>query len=150
MLEWVTITLSRGSSWPKDWTCISCIGRCILCHRATTRKPLGQSLCAYFQVLMLERCTAHKRHGEGNGNPLQYSCLKNSVDRGAFCAAVCGVAQSQIRLKWLSMHACIGEGNDNSLQYSCLENPRDRGAWAMGLHGVGHDWSDLAAAAAAA
>ena len=39
-----------------------------------------------------------------------------------------GVAQSQTRLKQLSMHACIREGNNNPLQYSCLENPMDRGA----------------------
>ena len=33
--------------------------------------------------------------GEGNGNPLQYSCLENSVDRGAWWAAVHGVTKSQ-------------------------------------------------------
>ena len=36
--------------------------------------------------------------GEGNGNPLQYSCLENPVDGGAWWAAVYGVAQSQTRL----------------------------------------------------
>ena len=36
--------------------------------------------------------------GEGNGNPLQYSCLENSVDRGAWWATVHGVAKSQTRL----------------------------------------------------
>ena len=34
--------------------------------------------------------------GEGNGNPLQYSCLENSMDRGAWQAAVHGVAKSRI------------------------------------------------------
>ena len=33
--------------------------------------------------------------GEGNGNPLQYSCLENSMDRGACWAAVHGVAESE-------------------------------------------------------
>ena len=33
--------------------------------------------------------------GEGNGNPLQYSCLKNSMDRGAWWATVHGVTKSQ-------------------------------------------------------
>ena len=37
--------------------------------------------------------------GEGNGNPLQYSCLENPVDRGAWWATVHGVAQIQTRLK---------------------------------------------------
>ena len=47
--------------------------------------------------------------------------------------------------------SCIGEGNGNPLQCSFLENPRDGGAWwaaVYGVHRVGHDWSDLAAAAA--
>ena len=40
--------------------------------------------------------------GEGNGNPLQCSCLENPRDGRAWWAAVSGVAQSQTRLKWLS------------------------------------------------
>ena len=36
--------------------------------------------------------------GEGNGNPLQYSCLGNPMDREAWQAKVCGVAKSQTRL----------------------------------------------------
>jgi len=36
--------------------------------------------------------------GEGNGNPLQYSCLENPIDRGAWQATVHGVAKSQTRL----------------------------------------------------
>ena len=40
--------------------------------------------------------------GEGNGNPLQCSCLENPRDGRAWGAAICGVAQSQTQLKWLS------------------------------------------------
>ena len=40
--------------------------------------------------------------GEGNGTPLQYSCLENPMDGGAWWAAVYGVAQSRTRLKRLS------------------------------------------------
>ena len=40
--------------------------------------------------------------GEGNGNPLQCSCLENPRDGAAWCAAVYEVAQSRTRLKWLS------------------------------------------------
>ena len=40
--------------------------------------------------------------GEGNGNPLQYSCLENPRNRGAWWAAVYGVAERQTELKQLS------------------------------------------------
>ena len=43
--------------------------------------------------------------GEGNGNPLQCSCLENPRDRGTWWAAVYGVAQSQTRLKQLSSNS---------------------------------------------
>ena len=45
--------------------------------------------------------------GEGLGNPLQYSSLENSMDRGAWCATVHGVARSRTYLKWLSTHALV-------------------------------------------
>ena len=78
----------------------------------------------------------HQLPGEGNGNPLQYSCLENPVHRGALWAAVHRVAQSRTQLKRLSMHACIGEGNGNPLQYSCLENPRYGASWWAVVCGV--------------
>ena len=43
-----------------------------------------------------------RSHGAEDGTPLQYSCLENPMDGGAWWAAVHGVAQSQPRLKWLS------------------------------------------------
>ena len=43
--------------------------------------------------------------GKGNGNPLQYSCLENPRDRGAWWAAIYGVAQSWTWLKWLSSNS---------------------------------------------
>ena len=55
--------------------------------------------------------------GEGNGNPLQCSCLENPRDRGASWAAIYGVAQSRTQLKWLSSSSssylmpCICWGN---------------------------------------
>ena len=95
---------------------------------------------------------------EGNGNPLQYNCLENPMDRGAWQAAVYGVTKSRTRLSYFThfIHnvgfpagsevkasvcnavdlgsipgsgRCPGEGKGNSLQYSCLENPMDGGAW---------------------
>ena len=51
------------------------------------------------------------RIGEGNGNPLQCSCLENPRDGRAWWADVCGVAQSQTRLKWLSSSSSSNEVN---------------------------------------
>ena len=45
--------------------------------------------------------------GEGNGNPLQYSCLENPRDGGTWWAAIYGVAQSQTRLKRLSSSSSV-------------------------------------------
>ena len=44
--------------------------------------------------------------GEGNGNPLQCSCLENPRDGGAWWAAVYGISQSRTWLKWLSSSSC--------------------------------------------
>ena len=49
-----------------------------------------------------DRATSLSHIGEGNGNPLQCSCLENPRDGGAWWAAVYGVAQSRTRLKRLS------------------------------------------------
>ena len=75
-------------------------------------------------------------NGEGNGTPLQYSCLENPMDGGAWWAAIHGVAKSQTRLHFHFSLLCIGEGNGNPLQCSCLENPRDGGAWWAAVYGV--------------
>ena len=75
--------------------------------------------------------------GEGNGTPLQHSCLENPMDGGAWWAAVHGVAKSQAHLTSLSLSlSCTGEGNGNPLQCSCLENPRDSGFWWAAIYGV--------------
>ena len=54
--------------------------------------------------------------GEGNGNPLQCSCLENPRDGGAWWAAVYGVAQSRTRLKRLSSSS--SRRNINNLRYA--------------------------------
>ena len=43
--------------------------------------------------------TGSARDREGNGTPLEYSCLENPIDRGAWCAAVHGLTRSQTRLR---------------------------------------------------
>jgi len=51
--------------------------------------------------------------GEGNGNPLQYYCLENPMDRGAWYATVYGVAKSPTRLSNFTMQA----SRKNKLDY---------------------------------
>ena len=52
----------------------------------------------------LHSFTSYFITGEGNGNPLQYSCLENPMDRGAWWALVHVVTESWTRLMWLSTH----------------------------------------------
>ena len=74
--------------------------------------------------------------GEGNGNPLQCSCLENPRDGGAWWAAVYRVAQSWTRLKWLSSHRDLArvdslwqteiEKEDHSPRYAFVIEERNR------------------------
>ena len=83
--------------------------------------------------------------GEGNSNPLQYSCLENPMDGGAWWAAVHGVPKSRTQLSefTFSSLSCIGEGHGNPLQCSCLENPRDGGPWWAAVYGVAQSQTRL-------
>ena len=92
--------------------------------------------------------------GEGNGTPLQYPCLENPMDGGAWWAAVHGVAKSQTRLSDFTLifhfHALEKElaAHSNVLAWRIPGTEEPGGLLSMGSHRVGHDWSDLAAAAA--
>ena len=107
--------------------------------------------------------------GEGNGNPLQYSCLENPMDRGAWRATVHGVTRVGHDLVTkpsiilggfpggsdskesacnagdlgliLGSGRFPGEGNGYPRQYSCLENSMDREAWQATVHGIAKSWT---------
>ena len=100
--------------------------------------------------------TALRIYGEGDGTPLQYSCLENPMDGGAWKAAVHGVTEGQTRLsnfiftfhfnaleKEMATHSSV-------LAWRIPGTGEPGGLPSMGSHKVGHDWSNLAAAAAAA
>ena len=59
--------------------------------------------------------------GEGNGNPLQYSCWENPMDRGAWWAPVHGVAKSRTQL---SMHAVISKRLHYAELLKCTETQK--------------------------
>ena len=94
--------------------------------------------------------------GEGDGTPLQYSCLENPMDGGAWWAAVHGVAKSRTRLSDFTFtfhfHAWEEEMATHSsvLAWRIPGTGGPGGLPSMGSHRVGHNWSDLAAIAAAA
>ena len=90
--------------------------------------------------------------GEGNGTPLQYSCLENPMDGGAWWAVVHGVSKSRT---WLSdftvtfhFHALEKEMATHSsvLAWRIPGMGEPGGLPSMGSLGVRHDWSNLAAA----
>ena len=99
--------------------------------------------------------SASLKLGEGNGTPLQYSCLENPMEGGAWWAAVHGVTKSRTQLsnftfpfhfhaleKAMATHSSV-------LAWRIPGTAEPGGLPPMGWHGVGHDWSDSAAAAAA-
>ena len=91
--------------------------------------------------------------GEGPGTLLQYSCLENPMDGGAWWAAVHGVARSQTRLSDFTFifhfHALEKEMATHSsvLAWRIPGTAEPSGLPSMGWHRVGHNWSDLAAVA---
>ena len=91
--------------------------------------------------------------GEGNGTPLQYSCLENPMNGGAWWATVHGVAENRTRLCDFTFtfhfHALEKEMATHSsvLAWRIPGTGEPGGLPSMGSHRVGHNWSDLAAAA---
>ena len=88
----------------------------------------------------------HVLLGEGNGKPLQYSCLENPMDGGAWWATVHQGGYELVATERLHFHFSLsrnGEGNGNPLQCSCLENPRDSGAWWAAVCGVAQSRTQL-------
>ena len=93
--------------------------------------------------------------GEGNGTLLQYPCLENPRDRGAWWAAVPGVVKSRTRLSDFTFTFHFHTLENEMATHSSILAWRIPGTGSLvgcRLWGrrVGHDWSDLAAAAAAA
>ena len=98
-------------------------------------------LCVSSHYLILPRVSS----GEGNGTPLQYSCLENPMDRGAWEAAVHGVAKSQTRLSdfpfTFHFHALEEEMATHSsvLAWRIPGTVGPAGLPSLGSHRVGHD-----------
>ena len=85
-------------------------------------------------------------NGEGNGTPLQYTCLENPMDGGAWWAAVHGVAKSQTRLSDFTFtfhfHALEKEMATHS-SVLAWRIPGTGGAWWAAVCGVAQSWTRL-------
>ena len=107
-----------------------------------------------FECLHYFCCSLHMYGGEGNGTPLQYSCLENPMDGGAWWTAIHGFAESRTRLSDFTFtfhfHALEKEMATHSsvLAWRIQGMGEPGGLPSMGSHRVGYDWNDLAAAAA--
>ena len=98
----------------------------------------------YLIVVLIYICLM-TNDGEGNGNPLQYSCLENPMDGGAWWAAVHGVARSQTQLSDFTFtfhfHALEEEMATHSsvLAWRIPGTGESGGLPSLGSHRVGHD-----------
>ena len=106
-------------------------------------------VCDLFYILLVFCCR------EGNGTPLQYSCLENPMDGVAWWASVHGIAKSRTRLSDFTFtfhfHTLETEMATHSsvLAWRIPGMGEPRGLPFMGSHRIRHNWSDLATAAAA-
>ena len=114
----------------------------------------GLQICSIKYSAVLVCALEPLTYREGNGTPLQYSCLENPMDGGAWWAAVHGVVKSRRRLRnftfTFQFHALEEEMATHSsvLAWRIPGTGEPGGLPSMGSHRVGHDSSDLAAAAA--
>ena len=142
---------SEKTEWLSMHTCTCCyLFKC----RPSSVNPLAFPWTVftfshiYFSLLLLSLTVPY--FGEGNGTPLQYSCLQNPMDGGAWEAAVHGVAKSRTRLsdfaftfhfraleKEMATHSSV-------LAWRIPGTGEPGGLPSTGSHRVGHDWSDLA------
>ena len=104
------------------------------------------------RTILWKMSGAQVHNGEGNGTPLQYSCLENPMDGGAWKAAVHGVAEGRTRLSDFTFtfhfHALEKEmATHSSVLARRIPGTEEPGGLpSMGSHTVGHDWSNLAIA----
>ena len=109
--------------------------------------------CTHFVPTLVYKYTSVCVCGEGNGtNPLQYSCLENPMDGGAWWAAVHGVTKSRTWLRDFTFtfhfHALEKDmaPHSSTLAWRIPGTGEPGGLPSMRSHQVGHGWSDLAAA----
>ena len=149
---WLENLRDGGAWWVAVYGVAQSKTRLMLLSSSSSRHPGRYQYWIHFDSKLIK--PGLEPTGEGNGTPLQYSCLENPMDRGAWWAAVPGVDGSRTRLSGFTftfhLHALEKEMTTHSsvLAWRIPGMGEPGGLPSMGSHRVGHDWSDLAAAAA--
>ena len=115
------------------------------CSLVTTEEASSSDGQQFFLSDLALAHGAHGGYGEGNGSPLQYSCLENPMDGGAWWAAVHGVAKSRTQLSDFTFTFHFPTLEKEMATDSIPGMAEPGGLPSMGSHRVEHDWSDLAA-----
>ena len=114
-------------------------------YRVLNYSNTFKGIIYHLKPILCKLFTPDVRCGEGNGTPLQYSCLENPMDRGAWKAAVHGVSEGRTRLSDFTFtflfHALEMEMVTHSsvlaLRIPGMGEPG--GLPSLGSHRVGHD-----------
>ena len=146
-------TLAWRTPWTEEPGCVQSMGLQKVRYDWETKHS---TVRAYKILWFCNRLLVRPLAGEGNGNPLQYSCLEKShAWRILVGCSPWGLKESEMteRLHFHFSLSCIGEGNGTHSSVLAWRIPgmvEPGGLPSLGSHRVGHDWSHLAAAAAAA
>ena len=155
ILEWVAISFSRGSSQPRDWTWVSCIGRRILycwttgearvllLASSTNRSEILLNIHQFIghlpqQIIHFQLSTFLLLRIRVVWVHLYLSEYYRDQVRASLVAQTEKSLPSMLEtwVRFLGLGRSPGEGNGNPLWYSCLENSMDGGAWRPTVHGI--------------
>ena len=135
ILESIAISFTRASPWPRDWTCISCIGRQILYHWAIREAfPKTYSVSTFRSLLPISSyqfCNIVPEIDEIYRVFSPWQSKEKVYTRGRRQHyAVNSITQALFHMTWVRRRQW------QPLQCSCLENPRDGGAWWAAVYAV--------------
>ena len=136
ILEWVSISSFRETSWPRNWIHVFCLGRRILYHWDTWKAQENAMGMNNPDSLLYEAlspgiicpglCCSFRRR---RWHPSPVLLPGKSYGRRSLVGCSPWGSDTTERHHFHFSLSCIGEGNGNPLQCSCLENPRDSRAW---------------------